>query len=213
MAIEKLREYAELGSTENFIPASPNYHFYDEGVQTRYLIPGHFYAFLHMYPVGNDQLPSLDDWTTGVSKNKPYFDNYPIFLALDQFGQSGLGLNVKLLPQLTRRYIVRSYIKAIMPVLEKMVDESGNFLEFEERIRPPRINPFASITLDWMRQRLFSALPEIKFSFLVNKYNRSDMRYLKMIDWPDVPRIGEVNYSTDPTIVSRSAISDYLKIV
>jgi hypothetical protein len=32
-----------------------------------------------------------------------------------------------------------------------------------------------------------------------------------MIDWPDVPKIGEVNYSNDPTVVSRSAISDYIK--
>jgi hypothetical protein len=213
MAIEALRKYVELGNAENFGPIAPNSHFYEDGVQTKYLVPGHFYSFLHMKPMGNDQLPSLDDWTTGTSKAKPYFDNYPIFLALDQFGQSGLGLNVKLLPQLVRRSIIRSYLKLVMPVLEKMTDDTGNFLEFEERIRPPMINPFGSITLNFIKQALFSQLPEIKFSFLVDKYNRADMRYLTLVDWPNVPKIGEINYSNDPTIVSRSAISDYLKNV
>jgi hypothetical protein len=51
----------------------------------------------------------------------------------------------------------------------------------------------------------------IKFEFLVDKYNREEMRYLSLIDWPNVPKIGEVNYSRDESIATRSQISDFLK--
>ena len=98
-----------------------------------------------------------------------------------------------------------------MPALTGMVNDNGHFLEFMERARSPMINSFASVNLEWIKRQIFNSLSEIKFSFLVDKYNRVDMRYLKMIDWPDVPKIGEVNYSNDPTVVSRSAISDYIK--
>jgi hypothetical protein len=210
MAIQLLRDYVQSGQLDGFDQPGPNHRFFEEGMQSRYIIPGHFYTFAQMNPRGNDQLPSLDDWTAGIAKSKPYFDNAPIFLALDQYG---LGLNVKLIPQLARRFFLRSYIRTVMPVLEKLVDDAGNFLEFTIRSQPPRLNPFATVNRNWIRERLFSSVPEIKFDFLVDKYKRDEMRYLTMIDWPHVPKVGEVNYSNDQTIVSRSAISDYLKNV
>jgi hypothetical protein len=208
MAIKLIHDYVQSGTVPNFSASTPNYRFSDEGVQVRYLIPGHFYTFIQMTQRGNDQLPSLDDWTAGIAKGKPYFDNWPIFLALDQYG---LGLNVKMMPSLVRRLFLRSYLGAILPALEKAVNSTGEFLSYDERIKPPIVTPFGTINRDWIRSRIFSAAPAVKFDFLVDKYKRDEMRYLKLIDWPDVPKIGEVSYTTDPAIATRSSISDYLK--
>jgi hypothetical protein len=211
MAIALISEYIRSGQAGEFTQPGPNHRFLNEGLDAPYIIPGHFYSFAQLNVRGNDSLPSLDDWEGGLSKGtKPYFDNWPIFLALNQYG---LGLNVKLIPQTTRKLFLRTYLKAITPILEKLIDESGAFLKFEDRLASPSLNAFITINRNWIRERIFSATPDIKFDFLVDKYNREEMRYLKMIDWPDVPKIGEVTYSNDPAIVSRSAISDYLKNV
>jgi hypothetical protein len=208
MAIKLIRDYVQNGTVSNFEMSTPNYRFSDEGVQVRYIVPGHFYTFIQRTQRGNDDLPSLDDWTAGLSRSKPYFDNWPIFLALDQYG---LGLNVKLMPSLARRLFLRTYLRTVLPALERVVDQNGEFLSQEERLRPPLVNPFGSINRDWIRNRILGQLPSIKYEFLVDKYNREEMRYLKLIDWPHVPKIGEANYSTDPAVATRSFISDYLK--
>jgi hypothetical protein len=213
MAIELLKNFIRFGLAEGFDLPGPNWRFMEEGTgwNPNAIIPGHFYTFRQPNPRGNDQLPSLDDYTTGVSKEKPYFDNFPIFLALDQYGR---GLNVKIIPQSLRRAVIRAYLKLIMPMLEPLTDDSGNFLDIKKRLESPAIIPFFRISSDLIKQGLFNATPEIKFRFLVDKYNKAEMEgSLRLIDWPHVPKIGEVNYSNDQEIVSRSSFSDYLKIV
>jgi hypothetical protein len=213
MAIQILANYAEQGTFEGFDQPGPNHRFIAEGklVPPEMIIPGHFYSFFQPIPHGNDQLPSLDDWTSGISRAKPYYDNYPIFLALDQYGR---GFNVKLIPQALRRQVIRSYLNLVMPLLKPFVNDTGDFIDLEDRRKSPGLNPFYRISVDLIKEGLFKRTPQIKFDFLVDKYNKDEMRKsLKLIDWPHVPKIGEVNYSNDPMIVSRSSFSDYLKIV
>lgn len=205
--IKLLEKYVETGSVEGFQQAGPNHRFADEGKLVSALIPGHFYTFVQMNPRGNDQLPSLDDWTTGTVNVKPYFDNWPIFLALDQYG---LGLNIKLIPQPRRRLFIQNYVSLILPVLANLLEENGDLMPFEKRLRQPEIRPFASINRGRVKDTFLNQLSDRKFDFLVDKYKRDEMRFLKLIDWPHVPRIGEVNYSADPAIATRSPISNYL---
>lgn len=209
MAIQLIREYVQAGTVNDFTMGTPNYRFADEGVQVRYLVPGHFYTFIQMNQRGDDQLPSLDDYTAGLSLGrKPYFDNWPVFLALDQYG---LGLNVKLIPSLARRIFLRTYLRSILPLLEKLTNDRGEFQDLETRLKSPLVNPFGTVNRSWIKERILGQLPSIKYEFLIDKYNREEMRYLKLIDWPHVPKIGEVNYSTDKAVATRSFISDYLK--
>jgi hypothetical protein len=205
--IKLLEKYIETGVVENFQQTSANYRFSDEGDQVSVIVPGHFYTFAQLNPKGNDLLPSLDDWTTGTVNVKPYFDNAPIFLALDQYG---LGLNIKLIPQSARRRFIRQYFKVILPVLSNLLNEDGSLIQFEKRIRQPEIGPFLSIGRGGVKNTFLNQLSDRKFDFLVDKYKRDEMRFLTLIDWPHVPKIGEVNYSADPAIATRSSISNYL---
>jgi hypothetical protein len=205
--IDLLKAYVESGSVENFQQVGAFHRFEDEGSSAGGILPGHFYTFVQLFPRGNDQLPSLDDWTGGVATSKPYFDNRPIFLALDQYG---LGLNVKLIPVQPRRFFIRNYMKAILPILGNLLDESGKLLSIEKRQRLPEMRPFLSINRGRIRNTFLNQLADRKFDFLVDKYKRDEMRFLKLIDWPHVPKIGEVNYHADPTIATRSSISNYV---
>lgn len=210
MAIEQIKDYIETGKVNEFVQPGPNHRFADESLQVPILVPGHFYTFIAKTIRGNDGLPSVDDYVTGQNKGgKPYIDNRPIFISLGNSGPIQFGLNVKLMPQLLRRKFIQTYLKRILPVLSNLVDESGEFIEYSKRIRQPEMNPFGSINKEFIMA--ISPYSGIKFEFLVDKYNREEMRYLSLIDWKHVPKIGEVNYSTDPAISTRSRISDFLK--
>jgi hypothetical protein len=77
----------------------------------------------------------------------------------------------------------------------------GELLPFNKRpIRPfLGINPLLVKTI--------TGIPDMKYSLLVNKYNREQMRNLTLIDWDQVPKLHLANYSTDKTISARSAFS------
>lgn len=210
MAIQQIKDYIETGTVNGFSQSGPNYRFSEESMQVPILIPGHFYTFISKTIRGNDGLPSLDDYTTGQNKGiKPYVDNRPIFISLGNSGPIHFGLNVKLMPQLLRRKFIQTYLNRLLPVLSKLVEESGEFIEYSKRIRQPEMNPFGSINKDFIMA--ISPYSGVKFEFLVDKYNREEMRYLSLIDWKNVPKIGEVDYSTDQSIATRSRISDFLK--
>jgi hypothetical protein len=210
MAIQQIKEYIKTGKVENFTQAGPNYRFVEESMQVPILIPGHVYTFVAKTVNGNDGLPSLDDYTSGQSdKVKPYIDNYPIFISLGHSGPIQFGLNLKVMPQQLRRKFIQTYLNRILPVLSNLTDSKGEFIEYQKRIRQPEMNPFGSVNKDFIMN--ISPYSGIKFEFLVDKYNREEMRYLRLIDWPTVPKIGEVNYSRDESIATRSRISDFLK--
>lgn len=209
MAVKELEDYIDNGSIENFIQPGPSYFFEKEGTPWEYadLIPGHFYTFQQLRTRGNDDLPSLDDWTAGLTNVKPYFDNRPVFLALDQYG---LGLNVKLIHQPKRRSFIRNYCSFIRSILSNLLDDNGSLIKLENRIRKPEIRPLLSINHSTIKTVFLSQLSDRKFDFLIDKYKRDEMRNPKLIDWPHVPKIGEINYSADPMIATRSVLFDYL---
>jgi hypothetical protein len=210
MAIRQIKEYIETGKVENFTQPVQNYRFSEESLQVPILIPGHVYTFVAKTVKGNDGLPSLDDYTSGQSdKVKPYIDNYPIFISLGNRGPIEFGLNLKVMPQPLRRRFIQTYLNRILPVLSNLTDDKGEFIEYQKRIRQPEMNPFGSVDKNFIMN--ISPYSGIKFEFLVDKYNREEMRYLRLIDWPTVPKIGEVNYSRDGSIATRSQISDFLK--
>lgn len=210
MSLSQIKDYIETGKVDRFFQPGPNYRFVEESIQVPILIPGHFYTFISKTIVGNDLLPSLDDYTAGRSEGiKPYVDNRPIFISLGGRGPIQFGLNLKLMPQLLRRKFIQTYLKRLLPVLSNLVDQTGNFIEYPNRVRLPEMNPFASVNREFVMA--ISPYSGIKFEFLVDKYNREEMRYLSLIDWNHVPNIGEINYSTDPAISTRSRISDLLK--
>ena len=83
MAIQQIKDYIQTGLVEKFTQPGPNYRFAEESVKVPILIPGHVYTFVAKTVKGNDGLPSLDDYTSGISNgSKPYIDNYPIFISL-----------------------------------------------------------------------------------------------------------------------------------
>jgi hypothetical protein len=210
MAIQQIKDYIQTGLVEKFTQPGPNYRFAEESVKVPILIPGHVYTFVAKTVKGNDGLPSLDDYTSGISNgSKPYIDNYPIFISLGSSGPIEFGLNIKIMPQQLRRKFIQTYLKRILPVLSNLTDDKGEFIEYSKRIRQPEMNPFGNINKNFIMS--ISPYSGIKFEFLVDKYNREEMRYLSLIDWPNVPKIGEVNYSRDESIATRSQISDFLK--
>ena len=212
MAIKLLQKYAEEGLVPGFLPPGPNYRFDSEApkVAHRALAPGHIYTFITMREVSSDDVPSLDDYQTGLSKGKkPYYDNRPIFLALGQEGPMEVGLNLKMIPVALRKKFIRTYLKnRIIPALANLVDETGSLIQLDTRLRSPAINSILLTDRSYIKS--ISGLSGLNFEFLVDKYKREEMRFLSMIDWPDVPKLGEVNYSQDKTVVSKTPISYFL---
>lgn len=210
MQIQKIQEFIRTGEVTDFTADGPNHRFADDLLLVPVLIPGHVYTFISSTIRGNDGLASLDDFVTGVSKGKkPYIDNRPIFISLGQEGPFEVGLNLKVIPQVLRKRFIRTYFRAIEPVLKNLTDSNGELIDYQKRIRLPEMNPFGRINKNFITS--ISQFAGIKFEFLVDKYKREEMRYLGLIDWPHVHKIGEVDYSRDPAIATRSQISDFLK--
>ena len=210
MQIQRIQEFIRTGKVDDFSVIGPNHRFAEESLPVSILIPGHVYTFISSTIRGNDDVPSLDDFVTGVSKGKkPYIDNRPIFISLGQEGPFEIGLNLKVIPQGLRRTFIRTYFRALEPILKNLTDSKGEFIEYPKRIRLPEMNPFGRINKTFITS--ISQFAGIKFEFLVDKYKREEMRYLGLIDWPQVHKIGEIDYSRDPAIATRSQISDFLK--
>mgnify|MGYP003339894948 FL=1 len=212
MISKLLEDYVQTGAASGQDQVSPNYRFEAEGIDYGFsaLAPGHIYTFVSLRERDSDSLPSLDEYQVSQTKSKkPYFDNRPIFLSLGKAGPMEIGLNLKLMPVQLRKKFLRNYLKqVVIPIVEKLVDKSGNLLELTERLRSPGINGLLQIDRQYIGQ--LSGLTGLNFEFLVDKYNREEMRFLKMIDWPAVPKLGESEYVQDKTIVSKTPISYFL---
>lgn len=223
MALTLLQSYINEGTVEGFVQGGPNHRF-EECKQVEFPFPGHFYTANIPTGIGNSaQALSIEQWQLDQSKGKPYSDQFPIFLALnslDGAGQYFLGLNVKLIPRPLRKRFLQEYLRIFFsdrgPIakaaLASFFNQDGELLEYEERLRLPDMGRLATtVTLNWLKSNLFRQLSDLKFNFLVDRYNRMQMQGLRLIDWADVIKIGEVEYSTDPTVIAVSSISDYLK--
>jgi hypothetical protein len=223
MALTLIQSYINDGTVEGFDQGAPNHRFEEcSGVSS--ILPGHFYTAKIPTGIGNSMPAlSIEKWQLDPSNGKPYSDQFPIFLALnslDSGGQSFLGLNIKLIPRPLRKLFLREYLRIFFsdrgPIakaaLASFFNQDGEILPYNERLRLPDMrNLAATVTLSWLKSNLFRQLSDLKFNFLVDRYNRMQMQDLKLIDWHDVSKIGEVEYSTDPTVNTVSSISDYLK--
>lgn len=213
--LDKLKNFYLNGVDPEFI-ANPNHVFIDNQLKTDKvpLVPGHFYTHIDLKPIGPDSVPTWDEYE--ILKNPslrdldlvgkysvrlPYYDNRPIFLALNQYG---LGLNIKIMSQPLRKLFIRTYLKQIAGPLEKCYDD-GKLIDFNERLRLPEIRPLFGVNSEFIKAIM--GFSDIKFNLLVNKYNRENMRNLTLIDWDTVPKLHLANYSTDKTVSTRSAFS------
>jgi hypothetical protein len=210
--LERLQDFYRNGTDPEFSP-DPNHNFIvsqPPGGERVFLLPGHFYTFLALNPVGPDDVPTWDEYE--IMRNPsirdsetmkkypqrlPYYDNRPIFLALSQ---DGWAIDVKIMSQALRKKFVRTYLMRMeRPIANCFTD--GELLPIRQR----QLNPFLGINAQMIKT--ITGIPEIKYDLLINKYNRDQMRNLTLIDWPDVPKLHLANYSTDKTISARSQFS------
>lgn len=215
--LEELQNFYQKGIDPVWSP-TPNHQFINmtqTGGERVPLIPGHFYTFMELNPVGPDEVPTYDEYQQMAYPSnrdkaliakyqrvkKPYYDNRPIFLALSQ---DGFGLNIKIMSQLLRKKFIRTYLSRIQTPLEKCF-VGGNLIDFKTRLGMQEVYPIFTVNLDFIRS--ISGLPDFAFNLLVNKYSRETMRNLTLIDWPEVPKLHLPNYSTDRTVSIRSDFS------
>jgi hypothetical protein len=209
MAIQILTDFINDGNSD-FVPPNPAYHFDAEAIKVSHpwLLNGHVYTFRVIRPVGNEAVSTLDDYETGLSRVKPYYDNRPILLSLGKEGPLEVGLNLKLLSPAIRRKFIRFYLKRIMPTLEKVTDSDGNFIELDKRVRSSALSPLLGVTRAFIKQA--SGLTDLNFEFLIDKYKREEMINLSLLDWPDLPKLSKTNYAQDRTIATRTPISYFM---
>jgi len=209
MAIQLLRDFIKDGASD-FIPPTLAYHFDNEAVRVfhPWLLNGHIYTFSVRNPVGSSEVSTLDDYTTGVSKKKPYYDNRPILLALGTEGPFQVGLNLKIMSPAMRTKFIRVYLKQIMPALEKVTDSAGKFIELEKRVSASEMAPLLRINRDFIKKA--SELTDVNFEFLIDKYKKEDIINLSLVDWHDLPKLGNTNYVQDRTIATRTPISYFM---
>jgi hypothetical protein len=211
----KLQEFYRTGTDPDFSP-NPNHDFMklDRGGDRTVLLPGHIYSHLELMPIGPDEVPTWDEYEilknpsvrdlNLVSKykiKKPYYDNRPIFLAVDQHG---LGVNLKVMSQNLRKKFLMSYLRVMETPIERCYSD-GKLMSLTERIQAGVLGPFLGVDLRLVKAII--GMPEFKLNLLVNKYNREKMRNLTLVDWDDVPKLPLVNYSTDRMISARSNFS------
>jgi hypothetical protein len=186
MQLAKLKEFIKDGQILGFSSAGANNYLEDVSIPVdhRTCMSGHIYTFKSISQIGVTL--SVDEW---FEKSKSeYLDKQPIFISLGQEGPMEIGLNLKVMPTRLTEELVRSYLKIITPMLDKIVNSDGNFISLAERIKLP-----ANYSLSRLVNRDFFS----KYEYWIDKYRREDMSYLTLIDWPDVPKLTKINYSNN----------------
>ena len=186
MQLAKLKEFIKDGQIPEFSSAGANNYLEDVSIPVdhRTCLSGHIYTFKSISQIGVTL--SVDEW---FEKSKSeYLDKQPIFISLGQEGPMEIGLNLKVMPTRLTEELVRSYLKVITPMLDKIVDSDGNFIALADRIKLP-----ANHSLSRLVNRNFFS----KYEYWIDKYRREDMSYLTLIDWPDVPKLTKINYSNN----------------
>lgn len=186
MQLAKLKEFIKDGQIPEFSSFGANNYLEDVSIPVdhRTCISGHIYTFKSISQIGVTL--SVDEW---FEKSKSeYLDKQPIFISLGQEGPMEIGLNLKVMPTRLTEELVRSYLKVITPMLDKIVDSDGNFIALADRIKLP-----ANHSLSRLVNRNFFS----KYEYWIDKYRREDMSYLTLIDWPDVPKLTKISYSNN----------------
>lgn len=211
MSIQSIKDFVNTGNVSDNSNKGMPYYFENERVSVNYarLVPGYFYVFTSIAQRGEDELPSLDQYQTRESRKKPYFDQKPIILSLGQEGPMEVGLNMKIMPAKVRKWFIQKYLTFILPTLEKLVDEDGDFIEMPDRMRLKQNVQLYQVNREFIRH--VSEQIGLNLEFLVDKYTRGEMgNPLAIIDWDDVPQLINCMYNTDPTVVSKTPISYFL---
>ena len=188
MVTSELKEFIKDGQILGFSSAGANNYLEGEAgvipVDHRTCLSGHVYTFKSISQIGVTL--SVDEW---FEKSKSdYLDKQPIFISLGQEGPMEIGLNLKVMPTRLTEELVRSYLKVITPMLDKIVDLKGNFIGLADRVKLP-----ATYSLSRLVNRDFFS----KYEYFIDKYRREDMSYLTLIDWPAVPMLTKINYSNN----------------
>jgi len=186
MQLAKLKEFIKDGQIPEFSSFGANNYLEDVSIAVdhRTCLSGHVYTFKSISQIGVT-LP-VDEWFE--TSKSDYLDKQPIFISLGQEGPMEIGLNLKVMPTRLTEELVRSYLKIITPMLDKIVNLDGNFIDLAERIKLP-----ANYSLSRLVNRDFFS----KYEYFIDKYRREDMSYLTLIDWPDVPKLTKINYSNN----------------
>jgi hypothetical protein len=186
MQLAKLKEFIKDGQIPEFSAFGANNYLEDVSIPVdhRTCLSGHVYTFKSISQIGVTL--SVDEWFE-TSKSE-YLDKQPIFISLGQEGPMEIGLNLKVMPTRLTEELVRSYLKIITPMLDKIVNSDGNFIDLAERIKLP-----ANYSLSRLVNRDFFS----KYEYFIDKYRREDMSYLTLIDWKDVPKLAKINYSNN----------------
>ena len=215
MKLKVIKEFIDTGEIASFLEEGTANYFDNDRVQVNYarLIPGYFYTFVSISTFSEDDLPSLDEYQVGLvdgrKPKKPYFDRRPIILSLGQEGPMEVGLNMKLMPFNLRRWFLRKYLTHIFPIAAKLVDDTGDLLHVNNRIRMQESAPLYSINRQFIKA--VSEQTGLKLEFLVDKYTRGEMgNPLALIDWDQIIKMGRCNYMHDGSIVSKTTISYFL---
>ena len=186
MQLAKLKEFIKDGQIPEFSAFGANNYLEDVSIPVdhRTCLSGHVYTFKSISQIGVTL--SVDEW---FEKSKSdYLDKQPIFISLGQEGPMEIGLNLKVMPTRLTEELVRSYLKVITPMLDKIVDSDGNFIDLTARVKLAANHSLSSL----VNQDYFS-----KFEYWIDKYRREDMSYLTLIDWPDVPKLTKISYSNN----------------
>ena len=186
MQLAKLKEFIKDGQIPEFSAFGANNYLEDVSIPVdhRTCLSGHVYTFKSISQIGVTL--SVDEW---FEKSKSdYLDKQPIFISLGQEGPMEIGLNLKVMPTRLTEELVRSYLKVITPMLDKIVDLKGNFIGLADRVKLP-----ATYSLSRLVNRDFFS----KYEYFIDKYRREDMSYLTLIDWPAVPMLTKINYSNN----------------
>ena len=186
MQLAKLKEFIKDGQIPEFSAFGANNYLEDVSIPVdhRTCLSGHVYTFKSISQIGVTL--SVDEW---FEKSKSdYLDKQPIFISLGQEGPMEIGLNLKVMPTRLTEELVRSYLKVITPMLEKIVDSKVNFIDLAERVKLA-----ANYSLSGLVNLNFFS----KYEYFIDKYRREDMSYLTLIDWKDVPKLTKINYSNN----------------
>jgi hypothetical protein len=183
----------------------------------RYLLPGHVFTFQYLDNVDESMIISIPEYIQ-PKKNKqaimaagllepsylierPYFDLRPIGLSLPNLGvdnQSEYVLNLKMMPTLDRIQVLELIYRVVVPLILRagIVDHGeheGDLIPFRDRLQNGRYTqPFLGFKMENLTGQLGRGL-----YFWVNKYDKNRMRDVKVIDFDQLPRFGQADYSDD----------------
>jgi len=211
MVLNSINEFIKDGTVKSSPRDGTAYYFNEDSIPINYakLVPGHIYSFISLHSVEEDDIPNLDQYQTGEIRKKPYFDRRPIFLSLGQEGPFEVGINLKIMPLLFRKWFLRKYLQYMYSTLEQLVDKDGNFIEVNARMRMPEVMPFYKINRGF--SKLVTEQTGFNVEFLVDKYTRGEMgNPLALIDWEYVPNLCNFQYMNDGSIISKTPITYFL---